>query len=108
MSAACGGRAGTAGVASVVAGAMDAAAEAMAARRANSRREIRLGFAVLGLGVSSIKISVCALRRSKKLFAAGSEEATESRSERQHRRKRSAGKEVRREILVATLQSGCL
>lgn len=47
--------AAAAGVASADAGATEATAEAMAARRANSRREIRAVFALLALGVSSIK-----------------------------------------------------
>src|SRR6266849_8968464 len=48
---------GAAGVAIAAAGATVATAEAKAARRANSRREIRLDLAELGLGVSSIRIS---------------------------------------------------
>src|SRR6266478_2609945 len=101
MSPACGGWAGgaagmawAAGMASAVAGAMDAAAEAMAARRANSRREIRPGLPEPGLRVSSIKISVCVVRRSKRLPAAGSEEATESGVERQHLGRNGVGKEA--------------
>jgi len=68
-----------AGVATADAGATEATAEAMAARRANSRRVIRSVLALLGVGVSSIKrsrlCSVCEvthlLRTGRRLLKGG-------------------------------------
>src|ERR1700676_2694423 len=77
-------------VASATAGATVATAEAMAARRANSRREMPPDLVVPGLDVSAIRT----LR-----FGSGrgsTEEATESRGERQQRRRGRDGKEARR------------
>src|SRR5713101_2351333 len=89
---------GAAGVVSAAAGATEAIAEASAARRANSRREMPATLDVVGLEVSSIKFSVCILRRSKERPAAGRGEAIESRVERQQRGKESGGKEASRQM----------
>src|SRR5712692_9446630 len=83
---------GAGGVASAAAGATEAIAEASAARRANSRREMLPDLVELGLEVWSIKISVWDLR------AGAREEATESRVERQQRGKEGEGKEASRQI----------
>src|SRR6266849_1614041 len=99
MSAGCCSAAGegaAAGEARAAPGATDAMAEAMAARRANSRREMPQGLAVLGLEVSSIKISVC-VHGAGWPAVADRHEATESQVERQHRREQGAGKEALQE-----------
>src|ERR1700738_3049440 len=79
-------------VASAAAGATVATAEASAARRANSRREMLGALAGLGLDVSSIKSPFVP---RKDVPAAGREEATESRVERQQRGREGEGKEAR-------------
>src|ERR1700730_13136783 len=82
-------------VASAAAGATVATAEASAARRANSRREMLGAWAGLGSDVSSIKSPFVP---RKDVPVAGREEATESRVERQQRVREGDGKEARWEI----------
>src|SRR5258706_15764232 len=93
-------------VASAAAGATVATAEARAARRANSRRVIPPVLALLALGVSSIKISVC-VTRSREPLRAGKQEATERWVERQQRRRMGEGKEARAiQLSTPLLQCG--
>lgn len=87
-------------VASAAAGATVATAEASAARRANSRREMLGALAGLGLDASSIKSPFVPRKDTP---AAGREEATESRVERQQRVKEGEDKEARREINLGEL-----